>query len=143
LDRQEMLNLAQGKLKNINRRDLTPKMRTHAFLPGPYQSGNKIYQMCEWGDTAFQAKEQEMRYKNLTMWDWDLLSSKSGDVDKVIIIVWEGDEEDWLIADGLLDPYYLTDDLVGVFVVDRKKTLKPLVLKNKAGDFEMEVVTKL
>lgn len=136
LDRQELLNLAEGKLKFIGREDLLPATRVHSFLPGPYLSKDQIYQMCEWGDTMFQASTQEMSYENLILWDWDLAPTE-----KVMLIVWEGDEEDWLIADGLLDPYYLTDDVVGIFVIDKSKTRTPLVLKNPAGNFEVEVET--
>lgn len=151
LGRQELLNLAQGKLAYINREDLTPELRTHGFLPGPYLSPDRsyFYEMCEWGDTTFQAAEQEVSYERLFIWDWDLWDGVKGPRskgqgrggDKVMVIVWEGDEEDWLIADGLLDPYYLTDDLVGLFVVEREKTLKPLVLKNEAANFEIELLT--
>lgn len=136
LDRQELLNLAQGKLHLIKREDLTPKWRVHSFIPGPYLSKDQVYPLCEWGDTSFQAKKQQMTYKNLKIWDWDL------DINKIMIIVWEGDEEDWLIEAKLLDPFYLTDDLVAVFVVNRADVLKPKILKNQIGNFEMEVVTE-
>lgn len=141
LSRQELLNLAQGKLAFIDRAELTPKLRTHSFLPGPYLSKEGLYPMCEWGDTAYQAKTQELRYERFPIWDWDL-AWDGMTFDKVVVIVWEGDEEDWMIADGLLDPFYLTDDVVGVFVVDKKIALKPLILKNAAGDFELEVRTE-
>ncbi len=142
LGRQELLNLSQGKLYYIDRLDLQPNLRAHSFIPGPYQSNQDLYTLCEWGDTAFQAKEQEMSYKDFKVWDWDITDVDKNPINKVIMVVWEGDEEDWLISDGLLDPFYLTDDLIGVFVIDRKKTLKPMVLKNKQGNFEVEVVTK-
>lgn len=141
LSRQELLSMAQGKLGFIDRDDLTPKLRTHSFLPGPYLSKEGLYTMCEWGDTAYQAKTQELRYERFPIWDWDLAANGAA-FDQVIVIVWEGDEEDWMIADGLLDPFYLTDDVAGVFVVDKKAAAKPLVLKNAAGDFEMEVLTQ-
>ena len=136
LKRQELLNLAQGKLHLIHRDDLVPKFRVHSFIPGPYLSKDQVYQFCEWGDTSFQAKKQEMSYENFKIWDWDLGPQK------VIIVVWEGDEEDWLIQEKLLDPFYLTDDLVATFVVNRADVLKPKILKNGIGNFEMEIVTK-
>lgn len=139
LPRQELLNLAQGKLALIERTDLSPPLRTHSFLPGPYLSKEGIYPMCEWGDTAHQAKTQELRYERFPIWDWDLATDQGAPFDKVIIVVWEGDEEAWMIADGLLDPFYLADDVVGVFTVAKKDAAKPLVLKNGTGDFEMEV----
>jgi len=138
LNRQELLNLVQGKLANIDREDLLPPLRLHSLLPGPYQSNDKVYPLCEWGDTSFQTPVQEMYYEQLYLWDWDI-----GPWKKLILVVWEGDEEDWMIADGLLDPYYLTDDVVGVFTIDKAKTLTPLTIKNKASNFEMEVMTMI
>lgn len=142
LARQEILNLAQGKLATIDRLDLKPELRTHSFLPGPYLSKNDVYAMCEWGDTHFQASVQEMTYNNLKIWDWDLKDERGKKIDKVLVIIWEGDEEDWLIADGLLDPYYLTDDLIGIFTVKRVDTKRAITFKNKAGNFEMTLETK-
>lgn len=136
LGRQELLNLAQGKLHLIKREDLTPMFRAHSFIPGPYLSKDQVYPFCEWGDTSFQAQKQQMTYENLKIWDWDL------GPDKIIIVVWEGDEEDWLIEAKLLDPFYLTDDLVAIFVVNRDDVLNPRILKNQIGNFEMKVVTK-
>jgi len=57
------------------------------------------------------------------------------------LIVWEGDEEEWLIKDQLIDPFYLTDDLVGVFDIWMDNTLQPLTLVNKKGDFKITVQT--
>lgn len=142
LERQEILNLAQGKLATIDRLDLKPELRTHSFLPGPYLSKNDVYAMCEWGDTHFQASVQEMAYNNLKLWDWDLKDERGKKIDKVLVIIWEGDEEDWLIADGLLDPYYLTDDLIGIFSVKRADTKRAITFKNKAGNFEMTLETR-
>jgi hypothetical protein len=136
LNRQELLNLVQGKLSLIKREDLTPSLRAHSFIPGPYLSKDQVYPFCEWGDTSFQAKKQQMTYENFKIWDWDLAKNK------IMIVVWEGDEEDWLIEAKLLDPFYLTDDWVATFVVNRADVLKPKVLKNDIGNFEMEVVTK-
>jgi len=141
LGRQELLNLAQGKLAYINRNDLKPDLRVHSFLPGPYVSNSKIYSLCEWGDTAFQAKVQEMYYRDIHIWDWDLKDNQKLPIDHLIMIVWEGDEEDWLIQKGLLDPYYLTDDVVGVFEIKRQDSLKPLKLINQAGNFEFVIET--
>jgi hypothetical protein len=137
LSRQEMLALVQGRLADIGRVDLMPAMRTHSFIPGPYASQDKVYELCEWGDTSFQAKQQQLRYQGLKIWDWDLIKE-----DKVIVVVWEGDEEAWMIEASLLDPFYMTDDIVGVFVVDRKKSKQPLILKNKSGNFTMTVLSK-
>ncbi|OVE81007.1 hypothetical protein BVY03_04945 [bacterium K02(2017)] len=142
LDRQTMLNLVQGKLKNINRQDLTPPLRLHSFIPGPYLSKDSIYPLCEWGDTHFQAKEQVMHYQDLNIWDWDMQMADGRVFDHLIVIVWEGDEEAWMIADKLLDPFYLTDDLVAVFEIKRKDSLKPITLINKANDFELTLQTK-
>lgn len=141
LDRQELLNLVQGKLLLIGREDLLPKMRVHSFLPGPYLSKNSVYNLCEWGDTEHQSKEQELYYENLKVWDWDL-TIENEPVEKLLFIVWEGDEEAWMITEGLLDPFYLTDDLVGIFVIEKNQTSNTLTLKNKSGDFEMDVVTR-
>lgn len=134
LPRQKLLQLVQGKLpKNSN---LLPKLKTHSFLPGPYKSKNGIYELCEWGDSSFAEFPQELTYNDLLIWDWDLHKS-----DKLFVVVWEGDEEDWMIADGLLDPYYLTDDVVGTFVVTRKETLKGKTYTNKNKDFEITLKT--
>lgn len=156
LGRQEILNLAQGKLAYIDRLDLKPQLRTHSFLPGPYLSKNDVYAMCEWGDTHFQASVQEMTYNNLKIWDWDLKDDDDRKINQVLVIVWEGDEEDWLIADGLLDPYYLTDDLIGIFTVKKSDMMDrarhpstgsgqvavPLRFKNPLGNFEMTLETR-
>lgn len=141
LTRQEMLNMVQGRLFDIDRQDLLPSLRAHSFIPGPYLSKKQVYDMCEWGDTAFQSKVQQMAYKGFKIWDWDLGDSKNQTTEKVILVVWEGDEEAWLVSQKLLDPFYLTDDLVGIFVVERKDTLRPLLLKNKGSDFQMVVRT--
>ncbi|MBF0104850.1 MAG: hypothetical protein HQM16_05940 [Deltaproteobacteria bacterium] len=141
LERQELLNLAEGRLAYVEREDLTPKLRVHSFVPGPYLSSNRIYPLCEWGDTAFQSTHQQMTYSHYKIWDWDIKDTDGISYDHIIIIVWEGDEEDWLVSDGLLDPYYLTDDLVGVFEVKRADTLAPLTLTNAAGNFKMVVET--
>lgn len=140
LSRQELLNLAQGKLRDIDRVDLLPKRRVHSLLPGPYLSKNLGYAMCEWGDTAYQAKTQEMSYHDITLWDWDI-AVDGKPVTKLFLIVWEGDEEEWMVNSELIDPFYITDDVVGTFVVDRKAAQKPLVLRNGAKNFELEVVT--
>lgn len=141
LGRQELLNLAEGKLYFIDREDLTPKLRVHSFIPGPYLSKTLGYDVCEWGDTEYQAPVQELTYKDFAIWDWDM-QVDGRPADKLILIVWEGDEEDWMIAKELIDPFYLTDDVVGTFVFNRGQTEKPLVLRNDKKDFEVEVVTK-
>lgn len=141
LSRQELLNLAQGKLKDTDRVDLLPKRRVHSLLPGPYLSKNIGYAMCEWGDTAYQAKTQEVSYRNITLWDWDVTVDDKP-VTKLLLIIWEGDEEEWMVNSQLIDPFYLTDDVVGTFIVERKVTKKSLVLRNNAKDFEIEVVTE-
>lgn len=141
LGRQETLHLVQGKLSEIDRVDLTPPVRVHSFLPGPYLSKTNGYALCEWGDTAYQAKEQELYYHGVVLWDWDIQVVGGHPVDRVILFVWEGDEEAWMVEDGLLDPFYITDDIVGVFVVDHEDK-KPQIFKNQTGDFEIEVETR-
>lgn len=139
MDRQTLLHFAQGKLFEIDKDDLRPTLRTHSFIPGPFLSrSNFVYHLCEWGDTAYQAPIQELDYTSLKIWDWDYTVPHA---DHILIIVWEGDEEDWLYAAKLLHPFYLTDDLIGVFEVKRKDTMKPLKLVNKAKDFEMIIET--
>lgn len=141
MDRQTLLHLAQGKLAEINKSSLTPPLRVHGFIPGPFLSKqNAFYSFCEWGDTTFQAPVQTMDYTSLTLWDWDTTVPNAQDI---LLIVWEGDEEDWLIQDQIIDPFYLTDDLVGIFEIKRGATLQPVTLKNAAGDFEITVQTKL
>lgn len=143
LDRQTLLNLAEGKLADIDKTELRPKWRVHSFLPGPYLSKDALYPMCEWGDTSHQAPKQELSYEDLRIWDWDLDTEiQKTATAKIFIVVWEGDEEDWLIADGLLDPYTLTDDVIATFSIARHQTTQSLTLKNERGDFEMEVVTR-
>jgi len=138
-DKQTLLHMAQGTLQEIDKEDLRPRLRTHAFIPGPFLSGKRYgYTQCEWGDTQYQTKHQQVSYKNMALWDWDYSIPNNN---RVIIVVWEGDEEDWLIEKKAIDPFYLTDDLVGVFDVKLPDTLKPLVLKNKSKDFEMTVQT--
>lgn len=139
MDRQTLLHLAQGKLRELDREDSRSILRTHSLIPGPFLSkANYLYHLCEWGDTAFQAPEQSLEYKNMAIWDWDY-SVKNAD--HVLMIVWEGDEEDWLIQKKLIDPFYLTDDLIGVFKIKKRKTIEPLTLKNEKGDFEITVQT--
>ncbi len=139
LDTQTLLHLAEGKLREINRTDLTPEIKTHSLLPGPFLSrANHLYDMCEWGDTAHQARLQKMEYSDIALWDWDY-SVKNAD--HVLLIVWEGDEEDWMIQQQLIDPTWLTDDLVGVFEIHRKNTLTPLTLTNARGDFSITILT--
>lgn len=141
LSRQETLNLVQGKLANIEREDLTPPVRVHSFLPGPYLSKDGFYSMCEWGDTSHQAPLQELDYQGMILWDWDIQTNDIP-MNKIILFVWEGDEEDWLIADGLIDPYYLTDDLVGTFVIEKRDSTKALTLTNAAKNFSITVMTE-
>jgi hypothetical protein len=97
--------------------------------------------MCEWGDTAYQAKTQEVSYQNITLWDWDI-TVDSKPATKLLLIIWEGDEEEWMVNSQLIDPFYLTDDVVGTFVVEHQAKKKSLVLRNNAKDFEIEVVTE-
>ncbi len=139
MDRETLLHLSEGKLSEIDRDDLRPKLRTHSFIPGPFLSKkNPLYSMCEWGDTAHQAPHQELTYSDIALWDWDYWVKNEG---HVLLIVWEGDEEEWLIKDQLIDPFYLTDDLVGVFDIWMDNTLQPLTLVNKKGDFKITVQT--
>jgi hypothetical protein len=137
MDRQTLLHLAQGQLRDIGKDNLRPELRTHSFIPGPFLSKSEYgYEMCEWGDTAYQAPEQSLEYEDLAMWDWDY-SVKNAD--HVILIVFESDEEDDLVKKGLIPRNYMTDDIIGVFEIHKKDTLKPLTLKNKSGDFEITV----
>lgn len=139
MDRQTLLHLAQGKLSEIDKNSLKPELRTHSFIPGPFLAKKDyIYQQCEWGDTTYQAPVQELQYDHLFIWDWDLPAKKK---DRVLIIVWEGDEEDWLIQDQMIHPFYLTDDLIAVFEVNRGKTLEPLTLTNIDNTLEVTVQT--
>lgn len=139
MDRQTLLHLVQGKLKEIDKEGLRPEIRTHSFIPGPFLSKtNQIYDMCEWGDTAYQAPHQILHYKEMALWDWDY-SIKNAD--HVLLIVWEGDEEDWLYESKLIHPFHLTDDLIGLFEIKKKDTEKPLTLTNEKGDFTMVVQT--
>lgn len=139
MNRQTLLHLAQGKLRELNKEDSRSVLRTHALIPGPFLSKvSYLYHLCEWGDTAFQAPEQILTYKNMAIWDWDY-SVKNAD--HVLMIVWEGDEEDWLIQKKLIDPFYLTDDLIDVFEIKKEETIEPLILKSKKGDFEITVQT--
>jgi len=138
-DNQTLLHLVQGKLREINREDLLPPLRTHSLIPGPFLSKEEgIYEMCEWGDTAHQAPRQSVEYEEVALWDWDY--SVAG-ADHLLLVVWEGDEEEWLVRKELIHPFYLTDDLIGVFEIRKGKTIKPLTLKNAKGDFEMTVRT--
>lgn len=116
---------------------MLPQLKTHSFLPGPYQSSKGVYELCEWGDTSFANHPQTLTYNDLLIWDWDLHPTN-----RVMLIVWEGDEEDWMIADGLLDPYYLTDDVVGVFVIEKEQTKQPKRFINKNKDFEIVLKTQ-
>ncbi|MBI2338980.1 MAG: hypothetical protein HYU99_01235 [Deltaproteobacteria bacterium] len=139
MNRQTLLHLATGKLKEIGKEDLRPALRTHSLIPGPFLSKSKrIYDMCEWGDTAYQYPEQILEYDQMALWDWDY-SVKNAD--HILLIVWEGDEEDWLIQQKLIDPFYLTDDLIGIFEIKKKETKEPLTLKNERNDFEITVQT--
>lgn len=139
LDRQTLLHMVEGKLSEIDRLDLTPPLRTHSFIPGPFLSkDNRVYPLCEWGDTTYQAPTQQLTYTNISLWDWDY---EVPDDDHVLFIVWEGDEEDWLIRDELINPFYLTDDLVGIFEIKRQDTINPLVLINKDKTVELTLQT--
>lgn len=139
LDRQTLLHLIQGKLAEIDKNPLRPKLRVHSFLPGPFLSRSEYgYELCEWGDTNFQAPEQSLSYEDVALWDWDYLGSPA---EKILLIIWEGDEEAWMIEQKLLHPFYLTDDLVAIFEISRAKTLAPLRLINRQKDFEITVMT--
>ncbi|MFO1464148.1 MAG: hypothetical protein U1F66_10265 [bacterium] len=139
LPRQTLLHLAQGRLKEIGREELRPALRTHSFLPGPFFSKEQWgYALCEWGDTEYQAPNQELEYAGLALWDWDY--SIPG-ADHLLLIVWEEDEEGELRRQGLIPPNYLTDDLVGVFEIRREETLGPRRYRNLRGDFEITLET--
>lgn len=139
LDRQEWLHLAQGKLKDINKESLRPLLRAHSFIPGPFLSREDyVYNLCEWGDTRWQAPEQTLHYENMALWDWDYSIERA---DHVLMVVWEGDEEDWMYQAKLIDPFYLTDDMVAIFEIRREDTLRPLTLVNESKDFEVVIET--
>ncbi|HEX5033399.1 MAG TPA: hypothetical protein VFW62_02865 [bacterium] len=139
LPEQTLLHLAQGSLNSIDQAQLRPELRVHGFLPGPFLSRSSFgYPLCEWGDTAHQAPEQSLDYRGIALWDWDYAVKPA---ERVLLIVWEGDEEDQARAQGLIDPTRLIDDLVGVFEVSRSASLKPLKLRNSRGDFELTVQT--
>lgn len=139
LDRQTLLHLAQGKLREINRDDLYPKIKTHAFIPGPFLSREGyLYGLCEWGDTAYHAPIQKLAYEEVALWDWEYPVKNA---DHILLIIWEGDEEDWLIQKNLINPFYLTDDLIGVFEIKKEETKKPLTLTNKSQDFKITLQT--
>lgn len=136
---QTLLHLGQGTLDKIGRENLKPELRTHSFLPGPYLSKREyFYELCEWGDTARHAKEQRLNYQNLALWDWDY---PLRDNHKVLLIVWESDEEELDPNFAHFPKNYLIDDLIGVFPIERSASLKPLTLRNPSGDFEITVQT--
>lgn len=138
-DRQTLLHFAQGKLREIDKNDLRPRLRTHSFIPGPFLSKSRyLYDLCEWGDTAYQARDQRLSYHDMALWDWDYPLWNS---EHVLLIVWEGDEEDWLIQDHVIHPFHITDDVVGIFEIRRDQTLQPLTFRNAKGDFEITVQT--
>lgn len=139
LPRQTLLNLAQGRLAMIGQERLRPAIRVHAFLPGPFFSKQQWnYSLCEWGDTEYQAPDQSLEYEGIAMWDWDFSASDS---DRILLIIWEEDEEAEMIERGLIPKNYLTDDLVGVFEIQKKDTASPLTLISARGDFQITVVT--
>jgi hypothetical protein len=139
LPRQTLLSLAQGRLQAIGRDELRPALRTHSFLPGPFFSKSQFqYSLCEWGDTEYQAPDQSLEYEGLAMWDWDYSVASR---DRVLLIVWEEDEEQELIRQRRIPENYLTDDLVGVFEIRRDETSTPLTLRSRRGDFEITVLS--
>lgn len=137
-DSSELLRIAEGKA-SLRGMTLDPlwAWRTHSFLPGPFLSRSDFfYDMCEWGDTAYQAPAQRMRYDNLAIWDWDYPVG-----DKVVIVIWEGDEEESLVSRGLVAPGDIIDDLIAVFIVARDATREPKVLANKAKNVVIHIQT--
>lgn len=136
-DSQALLHLAQGRLKEIGKNAWRPEIRTHSFLPGPFlsRSGN-LYELCEWGDTAFQAPVQELGYEDIALWDFDY--SVKG-ADHLLLIVFESDEEEEFIRNKLIPPHHMMDDLIGVFEIRKNELSKGLTLKNPRGDFEITV----
>ncbi len=139
LPEQTLLHLVQGSLSLIDQAALRPALRVHGFLPGPFLSRSSFgYPLCEWGDTAHQAPEQSLDYRSIALWDWDYATTPA---DRVLLVIWEGDEEDQARAQGLIAPNRLIDDLVGIFEVSRSASLKPLNLRNSRGDFEITVQT--
>lgn len=139
LDTQTLLHLGQGTLSKINQDAYTPEIRTRSFLPGPYLSKKEyLYELCEWGDTAKHAKEQSLHYQNLALWDWDYPVKTN---DKVMLIIWESDEEYLDHNFAHLPKNYLIDDLIAVFTIEREASHQALHLKNARGDFEITVQT--
>jgi hypothetical protein len=137
-DPSELLRIAEGKasLRGISLDPLWA-WRTHSFLPGPFLSRSDFfYDMCEWGDTAYQAPAQRVRYDNLAIWDWDYPVG-----DQVVIVIWEGDEEEPLVSRGLVAPGDIIDDLIAVFIVARDATREPKTLESKARNVGMHIQT--
>jgi hypothetical protein len=134
---QELLHLAQGRLKELGKNRYRPELRTHSFLPGPFLSGgSRFYSMCEWGDTAYQAPLQELEYENLALWDFDF-PVKGGD--HLLMIVFESDHEDHLLRDRAIPRNHLADDLIGVFEIRKDDFNKEVKLVNARGDFEISL----
>lgn len=131
---QQILHLAQGSLAAIGLSQFAPQIRTHSFLPGPFLSrSGSFYEMCEWGDTAYQAPLQELEYEDMALWDFDYLATS----EPLMLIVFESDHEDHLLQQRLIPKNYLVDDLVGVFEIKKEDLKKSLTLKNSRGDFEI------
>lgn len=139
LPRQTLLSLAQGRLRAVGREELRPALRVHAFLPGPFLSKRDWnYPLCEWGDTEYQAPDQSLEYEGLALWDWDYPVTNR---ERVLLIVWEEDEEGEWIRQGRIPPNHLMDDLVGVFEIRREDTRRAKTFRSPRGDFEITVET--
>ncbi|MBX7147683.1 hypothetical protein K1X76_01235 [bacterium] len=137
-DKQLLMHMAQGTLSDINKNEYRPTLRTHSFIPGPFLSkDNSLYSMCEWGDTAYQAPKQELFYNKMALWDWDYSVENA---DHVLMIVWEGDEEEWLIKKELIDPFFITDDVIGIFELKKEELKNEKIFKNPRGNFEMVLI---
>lgn len=139
LSPEDLLRVAEGKASERGV-PLAPEWqwRTHSFLPGPFLSRRDfLYAMCEWGDTAKQAPHQALHYQNLGIFDWDY----PGVGEKLLIVVWEGDEEAALIDDGVLLMGAIADDLVAVFAVSKEEAKGGVTFTNPEGTFEMRVKT--
>lgn len=129
---RDILRFAEGRASELDWL-IPPRLawRTRSFLPGPFLSHDDLlYSMCEWGDTAYQAPRQELNYRDFAVWDWDYPVGQT-----LLLVIWEGDEEEGLMSRGLLPKYAIMDDLVAVFTVTREEAAGGKLFVNPRGDF--------
>ena len=110
---------------------------SHGFLPGAFQSSAKWgYSLCEWGDTNYHSPHQAVTYQGFRLWQWN-------QEDKLMLVVVEGDDQlggaghSKLVKQGLLRPGDYTDDVVGIFLLDRHELNSPKTYVNSFGDFKI------